>query len=361
MDTTVFSPDYCTARAKFRQALAPPNFRHEAFEIEQVAPTGEALTIDVAISPCEQPREIVVISSGLHGVEGFLGSAVQVAWLNQLQFWQSLPTTTQVILIHALNPYGFAWRRRWNEDNIDLNRNFLLPGDRYAGRAAQYDQIRAFFNPQSPPSRPDFFNLEALALVARYGYAALRKTLPVGQYDYPRDLFFGGQAPAKTQDILVTHLARWIGTASRVIHLDFHSGLGRSGTYTLLISDTQASARYQRLRQQFPGDPIYTTDQAQRTYVIRGGIGLWCQTQLPNCQYDYLTVEFGTYPPRQVLRALRAENRAHWWGQPGCNYDWTKQQLVEIFAPRDLTWRSRCLQQGVDLCHRACQTSRSSA
>jgi hypothetical protein len=28
------------------------------------------------------------------------------------------------MLIHALNPFGFAWLRRVNEANVDLNRNF---------------------------------------------------------------------------------------------------------------------------------------------------------------------------------------------------------------------------------------------
>ena len=39
-----------------------------------------------------------------------------------------------VLFLHALNPYGYAWRRRNNEENIDLNRNFLLPGEEYKGR-----------------------------------------------------------------------------------------------------------------------------------------------------------------------------------------------------------------------------------
>ncbi len=32
---------------------------------------------------------------------------------------------TGALLIHALNPYGFAWTRRVTEDNVDLNRNFV--------------------------------------------------------------------------------------------------------------------------------------------------------------------------------------------------------------------------------------------
>ena len=33
--------------------------------------------------------------------------------------------TTRCVLVHVLNPYGMAWLRRTNENNVDLNRNFL--------------------------------------------------------------------------------------------------------------------------------------------------------------------------------------------------------------------------------------------
>jgi predicted deacylase len=122
-----FSPDYITARERFRAASSSFGYQHTAYPIDQISPTGEALTIDVSISNSPSPSSVVVISSGLHGVEGFLGSAIQLAFLEKHRIiTSSLSSDIKVVLIHALNPYGFAWRRRWNEDNIDLNRNFLL-------------------------------------------------------------------------------------------------------------------------------------------------------------------------------------------------------------------------------------------
>jgi len=38
-----------------------------------------------------------------------------------------------MIFVHALNPFGFLHNRRWNENNVDLNRNHLyedtFPGE----------------------------------------------------------------------------------------------------------------------------------------------------------------------------------------------------------------------------------------
>ena len=72
------------------------------------------------------------------------------------------------------------------------------------------------------------------------------------------------------------------------------------------------------------------------------------------CCYDFLLAEFGTYPVLAVVKALRAENRAHWWGEPGQPaYERAKQQLVEAFAPADGIWRERVVAAGVKLVRQA--------
>ncbi len=78
----------------------------------------------------------LVVSSGVHGVEGFFGSAVQLAFLEKLPPDWRPPEGAAVVLIHALNPFGFAWQRRFNEENVDLNRNFLLAEQTYCRRPA---------------------------------------------------------------------------------------------------------------------------------------------------------------------------------------------------------------------------------
>jgi hypothetical protein len=67
--------------------------------------------------------------------------------------------------------------------------------------------------------------------------------------------------------------------------------------------------------------------------------------------YDFILAEFGTHSILRVLKAMRAENRAHWWGEAETqSYQWAKQQLLEAFLPRRSRWRDRVLKQGIDLC-----------
>lgn len=80
---TAFSSDYAAARQRFRQAASRLGWRLEAHPIGATGPGGDELTIDVGHSSGGDPERVLVVSSGVHGVEGFFGSAVQVALLEQ--------------------------------------------------------------------------------------------------------------------------------------------------------------------------------------------------------------------------------------------------------------------------------------
>jgi hypothetical protein len=130
-----FSVDYFTARSRFRQRATQAGGQLTALQIDARGPAGEPLTIDIAWFGSKSPRQVVVHSSGLHGVEGFAGSAVQMQVLRRLP---RLTDDTAAIFIHAVDPYSMAWLRRVNENNVDLNRNFLASSSDYAGAPRLY-------------------------------------------------------------------------------------------------------------------------------------------------------------------------------------------------------------------------------
>src|SRR5262249_57826745 len=88
-------------------------------------PADEELTIDTAVSPAPASAPVLVVSSGVHGVEGFFGSAVQLAALDA---WAKTgaPTGVRCVFIHAVCPSRFARLRPLDEANTDLNRHFPL-------------------------------------------------------------------------------------------------------------------------------------------------------------------------------------------------------------------------------------------
>ena len=77
----------------------------------------------VCLGPSDASKCLILFSA-VHGLEGLAGSAAQMAWLSSPQA-SALPPGVKVIVVHAVNAWGFAWRSRLTEDGVDLNRNFV--------------------------------------------------------------------------------------------------------------------------------------------------------------------------------------------------------------------------------------------
>ena len=345
-----FSKDYSTARGRFREAASRLGWLLEDYPIPMPGPAGEKLTLDVAYSPHSDPSGVLVVSSGVHGVEGFFGSAVQVALLEQ---WTHKPAPVKCLLLHGLNPYGFAWLRRVDESNIDLNRNFLLPGERFENAPKGYADLDSLLNPQRPPAYGVPFLLKALPIIARHGIPMLRQVVAAGQYEFPRGLFFGGTGPTRTHQALDQNFERWLRQSRQVVHLDFHTGLGPKGTCRLLIDYPLSETQRTCLTSWFGADSFTASESRELTYEIRGGFGRWCVTRNSVPNYLFACAEFDTYGPIQVLAGLRSENQAHHWGTPSdASTIRARKRLKELFCPAAESWRSQVLDRALAIVDR---------
>lgn len=352
MGERAFSTNYVSARTRFREAASSARFSLAAYPIDERGPDGGELTIDVAVRGPESARRVLVMSSGLHGIEGYFGSAAQLSWL--LGPGREARPEVRVVLIHALNPYGFAWRRRVNEDNVDLNRNFLLAGKPYGGAPQAYRELDGLLNPRRAPSRLEPFVLQALPALLRHGFKSLKNAVAQGQYEYPHGVFYGGSAPSKTQRILAEHIGSWVGAPERVVHLDWHTGRGDFADYALCVDLPVDSARVARLRGVFGDHAVESFDPNGVLYEIRGALGPWLEQQLSGVEYDCMLAEFGTYNAIRVLEAMRFENRAHLYAQHDrALLEHARRKLFEVFCPRSPRWRRQVLKKALGVAAQA--------
>jgi len=352
--TAEFSPDYSTARHRFREAAGRLGWKLEAHPIDATGPNAEQLTIDVALSPGNGSEQALVVSSGVHGVEGFFGSAIQLGLLEQ---WSIQPGSLPVIrclFLHGLDPFGFAWLRRFDEKNVDLNRNFLLEGEKYAGSPAEYAGLDSLLNPKRPPSTWEPFALKALFAIARHGMPALKQAVAAGQYEFSKGLFYGGPGPSRANQLLGEKLGRWLEGCRDVVHLDFHTGLGPWASCKLLLDYTPTDGQRARLVNWFGPGSFEANDSRGVAYRTRGGFGQWCVARSGVQQYLFACAEFGTYGPIHVVGSLRAENQAHHWGKAeDRSTQQAKQRLSESFCPGSPVWRQRALKRGFELVEQA--------
>ena len=125
----LYPATYEEARQNFREAASNVGARLEQHTLPESGPvTRDNLSIDVAVLGAVGSDWSVVVYTGLHGIEGFFGSAIQTASLKNIKANRGVgELTAEVGFIHSLNPFGFDKLRHVNEDNVDLNRNFVLP------------------------------------------------------------------------------------------------------------------------------------------------------------------------------------------------------------------------------------------
>ena len=258
-----FSTSYSEARRRFREASERLGLKLSSYPVaDQNDDHCSPLTIDVAIGGNEKAESAVVVSSGLHGAEGYLGSAVQMAMLEGEMGAFRSDSDVRIVLLHALNPFGYVTNRRTNGDNVDLNRNFLLPSEPYEGSPELYPKIDRWLNPASAPSR--FWPVPASMVldVLRFGLGPLINTIPVGQHEFPKGLFYGGREAAPEARIVQEHLEEWVGSADRIMHLDIHTGLGPFSKVQLLMGLTADDPGARWMVKAFGSDNVRTLPSA---------------------------------------------------------------------------------------------------
>lgn len=344
MSESPFSHSYAEARRRFIEAARAVNASLHSYAIDDAT---DDLTIDVAIIGTDTAPALVV-SSGVHGVEGFFGSAVQLALLERLKATNT-KQGIRYVLIHAVNPYGFAQVRRVNEDNVDLNRNFMTSPDEYAGAPHDYAGLNGLLNPESPPSRFEPFKAKALWKICQTGLPALKETVARGQYDYPRGLFYGGKGPCASTRIVQNNCGTWLAASRHILHIDLHTGLGSHADYKLLLTESDYAERRDGYAETFGVDHIEPlTKPDGMAYRVAGQWGPWMQQHFHTRNYRFVGAEFGTYDVIRVLAALRAENRAHHYCAPdSLAYLRTKEELQECFCPKSQIWRKQVVDGGL--------------
>lgn len=316
------------------------------------SPTDTHLLIDYFYLPARDKAEhLIVLTSGVHGIEGFAGSAVQNWFIHEV-----LPTldrsNTGFLLIHGVNPYGFKNERRVTENNIDLNRNFDTDRKLFDFRNEGYEQLNNLLNPEGAVSdgllsSPAFFLKTGTSLLHE-SMETLHEATLEGQYEYPKGISFGGKDFEPQKTILEPILLDLSKPYPEVLVLDLHTGYGNRGVLHLFSSpsdnrDAQSAARA------ILAD--YKVEQASQedlsgdfsTYVARL-LSSQGKLAVP------MVLEYGTlntlsfYGQVESLRRLVIENEWHWYGAKTWFSDKeVRYQFREMYFPSSSRWRQSVL------------------
>jgi hypothetical protein len=348
-----FSADYQEARNKFVSACGEVEADLSSWQNPKSGPDGRSLYTDIAVLGPERARSALVLQSGTHGVEGFAGSAIQTALLHDALLSQ-LASKLRLILIHAINPWGFAHLRRTNEDNVDLNRNFVDHTQPYPDNL-QYQQLAHILAPTKLSSLSRTTSVvRLLSYGATHGMGALRSAASGGQYSHPEGLFYGGHFDVWSNKILRQALERHVAGARQVAFVDFHTGLGRSGHGELILSDAKDSPPHRRALDWW-GKRVKTTKANESVSVdLVGTLKLAVTKSLPNAEVTAGSLEFGTLPSKSVLWALIAENWLYHHGDPNDSRSaLIKDEMRRAFYTETDEWKAAVWEQGREVISQA--------
>ena len=341
-----FATEYVTARQRLLDRAEKMDLEIETMAISKKGPHEETLSTDFLWIGPTDAKKLILHTSGVHGVEGYPGSA-SAMWIldgviaNEL----SLPDDCAMVFAHAINPWGMAWLRRVNEDNADLNRNFLPPGEAYEGEPENYAKLDHLLNPKGMKKGREYYTIRAAWHSFRMGFSNAKQAVQEGQYTRPTSLQYGGEKLAESSQNFIDWCEDKLEHVEQIVWVDFHTGLGPFGVDSLLVAE---GVDEEALKKRY-GKRIQPLDPDKGVaYKIRGGIQAGIEARFPDKDWTSITQEFGTIKPIPLLKLARAENRlTQWSGKPPLRLLQSdeRRNMLDAFNPRSLKWRKMILQR----------------
>lgn len=346
-DRACFPPDYATARARILDEADRAGAGALSYAHPLKGPSDEALATDALWFGAADADDVLVLVSATHGVEGFCGSAAQMDWILS-GGPRALEAGTAILLVHALNPHGFAWLRRTTEDGVDLNRNcidFSAPLPTNEGYAAL---ACAFVPPSLDGPTLEEAARRIAAFRAAHGERAFEAARSSGQYSHPEGIFYGGTAPTWSRRTLDRIVADF-GLAARrqVAVIDFHTGLGPFGYGEPICGHRPGESGQARCRTWYGeslGEPLLGTSSS----LPIAGLTQYAWARAVGAdRLTFIALEFGTFAPDEGAAALRDDHWLHAYGA----VDWTsprtraiKAALRRFYHPDTEDWRQMVLE-----------------
>jgi hypothetical protein len=337
-----FSGSYAEARRKFLDAAAQRGAAVESFVLPGLAGLfGEELATDVALLGPAGAGKLLIVTSGTHGPEGFCGSGAQVSTLADDELLARCERAgVALLLIHAVNPHGFSHLHRTNEDNIDLNRNFI-DFDAPRPDGAAYLEVEPLVLPATWPPTPA--DDAALAdFIARRGRRAFMAAMSGGQYVSPDGVFYGGQAPSWSNRTIRAILRRHAAQARRIGWIDVHTGLGPYGHGEKIYPGRNTPADLARAHAWWGADVFAPFAGDSASADVSGPVVSSVYEECPQAEASMMGLEFGTLPDMLVMQALRADTWLRRHPEASDAMRRAARQLVrDAFYCDDDVWKGR--------------------
>ncbi len=353
-----FSESYAQARVQFLEAANLAGARIENYENPSARGPGNVrLFTDTAWIGDADAKTVLLNTSGSHGAEGYAGSAAQLAWL-KTGGPSRLPSGVAVLLVHGVNPYGFAWGLRGTENNVDLNRNFLDHAAPHPENAL-YEEMHAFLCPEKMDESSMQSCLAASSkLSQRHTQWELEDALSRGQYTHPDGYHFGGTRPEWSNLTIRRIVRRELRGVPHIGFIDWHSGPTGNGELIHLCFSDPSGPQFSRAANWWGRhalDPRTVNAMWGSKRPTRRGIMFWGIEQEigPWAQLTGAVIEFrSSQHSTASARSMRVPMLERWLRFVG-GFDAPEapryfEEIREDYAPRRRSFQDNMITNALD-------------
>ena len=349
-----FYDDYENIRAHILDLSAQLGAQSESYAIDE----SDGLYIDSFYLPSQgEQTNLIVLTTGVHGMEGYIGSVMLDVFFQEV--WPEVDhNDTGVLVVANVNPYGMKYLRRYNENNVDLNRNFILDWDSFdLSSNKEYPKVRSFLEPKGKIGNALWheagFYMSLAKTAITDGADTISDALLTGQYESPQGVYYGGQGDEASTVYLKDVFGQCLDSAyENIVHIDIHSGYGprynmvifNSVYETMNEKESQAAFGYDYVIA-YDSESFYATTGDTTDFFYRLAEQKGTGTDLFSTCFEFGTVGDEFFDTILSLKYTVDENRNHWY--PTANK--TAAQVVhenymELYYPTETAWREKTVQ-----------------
>lgn len=325
-------------------------------EISSYAIDGEdGLYIDSFYLPSEKEKtNLIVLTTGVHGMEGYIGSVMLDVFFEEI--YPDLDReNTGVLVVANVNPYGMKYYRRYNENNVDLNRNFILDWNSFdLASNKEYPKVDTFLGPTGKIGNALWheagFYLSLGKTAITDGAGTISDALLTGQYEYPQGVYYGGNGDEASTVYMKDVFSRCLeSTYESIVHIDIHSGYGprynmvifNSVFETMTEAESQEAFGYDYIIA-YDSEAFYATTGDTTDFFYRLAEQKQTNTELFSTCFEFGTIGDAFFDTILSLKYTVDENRNHWYPTDNAtSAQVVHENYMELFYPTETAWREK--------------------
>ncbi len=351
-----FQETYMDCRKSFIDAALKLKDLYTGVEVSDLA-VERRIDPDLHVDYCYIPAQasferLFILISGVHGLEGYAGSAIQQMFLREIV--KDVREDTGLLIIHGVNPFGFKNNRRVTENNVDLDRNCSTEPGLYLSENQRYNDLNSFLNPKHKVSLTGFgnffFQIAAGEKILRYSMDALRQAVRQGQYRYEKGICYGGAEREPSVNLVTPLIQQVAENYKMVFSIDLHTGYGENGTLHLFPNPLEDPEKKAQIETIFSGLRIYW-GRNHDSYRATGEFAAYLEQILPEKHCLTMTFEFGTLDTHTFMGSVKAlhlmmmENQGFHYGYKTRQDELqVKSGFLESWYPLSEAWRSKVIE-----------------